>query len=87
MKYRTDKVDFPKIIRQARELLDETQERFGERFNRGTPMVSLWESGKRKAPYEVLSFALSVVDKYEICSTCKGKGITRKKYEPTKPIK
>lgn len=79
MKYKaSERILFPKIIRQSRELLEETQVQYGARFDKTAPIVSLWEAGKRKAPYEVLSFALTVVDIYEICPTCKGKGIVEK---------
>lgn len=69
---------YPKIIKQAREFLQEGRTTFGNRFDVNAVAVSLWESGKREAPYKVLEFCEKVLDEYKICDKCKGKGFIRK---------
>lgn len=51
-------MNFPEIIKAARESLGETQLEFAKRFNTHANTVSRWESGQYQAPYEVLDFVL-----------------------------
>lgn len=75
------KLNLPEKIKQARKLSGESQAAFSKRFGVSTTAVSLWESGKREAPYEVIEYALGKTSNYEICPTCKGEGVVRKKHE------
>lgn len=52
-------MNFPQEIKNKRLSLNESQLAFGDRFQVSSTAVSLWESGKRQAPYEVLSFVLN----------------------------
>lgn len=52
-------MNFPEIIKSARESLNETQAEFAKRFDTHANTVSRWESGQYQAPYEVLDFVLS----------------------------
>jgi len=61
-------------IQLARELLNETQEEFGKRFNKTAMAISYYEKGKRRAPYDLLDFCLETTRLYVKCSNCKGKG-------------
>lgn len=72
------KVNLPETIRQTRRLMGETQQEFANRFGVSITAVSLWESGKREAPYQVISFSLEKTSNYEICPTCKGEGVVKK---------
>ena len=72
-----NKTDFPKQIRKARLMLGLTQKKFGARYGVDGTTVSMWESGKRKAPYNVLSYTLSVNENYHKCKNCKGKGYVK----------
>lgn len=69
-------MDFPKLIKEKRLSLGESQRVFGLRFKRTSTAVSLWEKGERQAPYEVLSlvFGEETEEKVIICPTCKGEG-------------
>ncbi len=49
---------FPQAINRKRHTLRETQLEFGARFGVSNVAVSLWEVGKRQAPYRVLEFCL-----------------------------
>lgn len=69
-----NKTDFPKQIRKARTLLGLTQKKFGARYGVDGTTVSMWESGSRKAPYNVLSYVLHVNEHYHTCQTCGGIG-------------
>lgn len=60
------------LIRGKRSELDETLEQFGKRFGVTATAVSLWENGKREAPYSVIEFCISVI--YVNCPHCKGTG-------------
>ena len=51
-------MDFPKLIKQTREKLGETQVQFGERFGVERSTIEGWELEKRQAPYKVLAFCL-----------------------------
>jgi transcriptional regulator with XRE-family HTH domain len=75
------RLNIPEKIKQARKLTGESQEVFGERFNVSSTAVSLWESGKREAPYKAIEFVISKTSNYEICPNCKGDGVVRKKHE------
>ena len=69
--------DFPKQIRNARTMLGITQKKFGQRYGVDGTTVSMWEAGKRKAPYKVLSYVLHVNESYHVCSTCGGIGYAK----------
>jgi transcriptional regulator with XRE-family HTH domain len=75
------KLNLAEKIKQARKLTGESQRKFAERFGVTTAAVSLWESGKREASYEVIKFALERTSSYEVCPTCKGSGVVKKKHE------
>lgn len=48
---------YPNMIKEARvKHCKQTQKEFGKRFGVTEVAVSLWESGKREAPYSVLEF-------------------------------
>jgi len=47
---------YPKRIKLVRTFLGESQEEFGKRFGVKAPAVSLWETGRNEAFYEVLYF-------------------------------
>ena len=51
-------MDFPQMIRNVRESLNETQDEFAKRFGSHANTVSRWESGQYQAPYEVIAFVL-----------------------------
>jgi transcriptional regulator with XRE-family HTH domain len=46
----------PERIKAKRKKLQETQAQFAKRFGVNQQAVSLWESGKREAPYTVIEF-------------------------------
>ena len=72
------KMNIPELIRSIRALYRETQGEFGSRFGVSGAAVSLWESGKREAPYRALVFVLELDRKYpkhQLCSRCNGTGI------------
>ena len=50
-------------IKETRRMLRQTQSVFGKRFGVSAVAVSLWESGKREAPYEVLSFCEEITQR------------------------
>ena len=54
---------YPEKIKEARRMMKQTQEQFGKRFDVSTVAVSLWENGKREAPYEVLSFCEEITQR------------------------
>ena len=60
IKYIKEKMKYPNMIKKARKLMRQTQTEFGERFGAKGVAVSLWESGKREAPYAVLEFCEDV---------------------------
>jgi transcriptional regulator with XRE-family HTH domain len=63
------------FIKMKRKSLGETQGQFAKRFNTSITAISLWESGKRQAPYNVIEFCFTPVQ-VKICPTCQGKGTT-----------
>ena len=71
------KKDFPKQILKARTILGMTQVKFGARYGVDGTVVSMWEHGRRKAPYEVLSYVLYVNDNYHKCPKCNGTGYVK----------
>ena len=70
------------MIKQTRELLGETQTEFGKRFLVNPAAVSLWESGKRHAPYVVIEYCMYKYILTQDCPLCKGTG----KVETMKPL-
>ena len=52
-------MNIPKMIKDTRRKLGESQAEFAKRFNTHPNTVSRWESGKYKASYEVLEFIYS----------------------------
>ena len=54
---------YPERIALARYILKETQKDFAGRFGLSKSLASLWESGKREAPYKVLLFVEQVLSK------------------------
>jgi len=66
------------LIKINREISRLSQKDYGKSFGVSATAVSLWESGKREAPYRVIEVILSSLlenKKYRICPTCKGKGL------------
>lgn len=53
-KFKQERRDFPKVLREMRIELNETQEEFGRRFGVSHAAVSYWESGEDEMPYEVI---------------------------------
>jgi len=54
---------YPEKIKEARRMMKQTQAQFGKRFNVSLVAVSLWENGKREAPYEVLYFCEEITQR------------------------
>lgn len=52
-------MDFPKLIKECRQSLGETQAEFALRFDTHANTVSRWESGDYQASYDVIAFVLS----------------------------
>lgn len=71
-------MDFPLLIRAARERLHETQAKFAKRFKTHANTVSRWESGEYEAPYRVLRFVLKETS-VKLCQTCQGRGVIERK--------
>jgi transcriptional regulator with XRE-family HTH domain len=71
------KDDFPTLIREARAKLGMTATEFGKEMGVSVTAVSLWESGKREAPYRVLYRCQDIIKNYQKCDKCKGKGYIR----------
>jgi len=65
---------FGERIQIARGKLCESQSVFGRRFGVTPTAVSLWESGKREAPYQILYFIEDVLKNWKVCEKCKGVG-------------
>lgn len=68
------KKTFGERIQIARNKLAESQSVFGRRFGNTATAVSLWESGKREAPYQVLYFIEDVITNWKVCNKCRGVG-------------
>lgn len=70
-------MNIPKLIKDKRLELKETQRQFGRRFSVTHAAVSDWESGKSEAPYQVIEIILEnlTFPQKKICPTCDGKGI------------
>lgn len=71
------KKDFPKEIRRARKMLGLTQKKFASKFGVDGTIVSMWEHGRRRAPYKVLSYVLQVNESYRKCPVCGGQGYVK----------
>lgn len=70
---------FAELAKKHRMAHHETQQQYAERFGFDTATaVSLWESGQRKVPENVIeAIVLGELPKYEICENCKVAGIVR----------
>jgi len=66
--------NFGERIQIARNKLSESQSVFGRRFGVTATAVSLWENGKREAPYQILYFIEDVIINWKVCSKCCGVG-------------
>lgn len=73
-------MNFPKLIKQTRVALGESQAEFAKRFKTHANTVSRWESGKYQASYECLSFVVGYARDlvWSICPRCNGTGRIRK---------
>lgn len=80
-------MNIPLMIKTCRLLLGIDQKEFGLRFGLSGVAVSLWESGKREAPYKVIEYVLAHSDppikEYVICQRCGGKGIVSSQADET----
>jgi len=68
-------VKITELIKTTRVSEKRTQKKFGVVFGVGGAAVSLWEAGKREAPYRVIEYCLQ--DHKQIkktCPTCNGTG-------------
>lgn len=75
------KYNFPELIKEKRQSLNETGTEFGKRFGVSQAAVSDWENGKSEAGYEVINFVLGAtqikpVDECECYSPSEGVKIT-----------
>ena len=52
-------IDIPSLIRFVREKEGMTQKEFAETFRFKASSPSMWELGKREAPYKILEFVFS----------------------------
>lgn len=70
------------LVNSHRSMLHETQLEYAQRFGfKSATACSLWESGKRKIPNEVLEAALEYIPTYSICPACHGKGMIEVSHE------
>lgn len=65
-------------IQLAKQLLKETNDQFGKRFNVTEKTVSRWDLGQSEAPYHVIEFCEYVIEHLQICPACGGTGVFNK---------
>lgn len=65
--------NIPSLIKQHREFLKINQVEYGKMFGVQGAAVSLWEAGKRKAPYKVIEKIIELPHR-QVCSFCDGTG-------------
>lgn len=58
-KFEYREIDIPSLIKAIRKEEGLTQKEFGKLFGFAESATSMWESGKREAPYKVLEFVFS----------------------------
>lgn len=67
---------FSELAKQHRQMLHLTQSEYAERFGFDSPTaVSLWESGQRKVPENVLEEIIVYIPMFSICTYCSGRGM------------
>lgn len=76
------------LLKKTRESLFETQTEFGKRFNVSATAISLWESGARDIPNNVVENLInnSLVRQLITCPRCSGAGVLfkeiKQEYKP-----
>ncbi len=68
---------FSEMAKMHRLSLHETQGKYAKRFGFESPTAcSLWESGQRRVPENVLkAILLEPLPQFTICDNCKGAGV------------
>jgi transcriptional regulator with XRE-family HTH domain len=76
-------INWPKLIKDARLNLGETQERFAKRFAVTTNTVSRWETGTYQISLDAVEWLLeySTSSAIRSCPRCGGKGIINEPQE------
>jgi transcriptional regulator with XRE-family HTH domain len=80
-------INWPKLIKDARQALGETQEQFAKRFAVATNTVSRWETGAYEVSLDAVEWLMnySMSNTIRSCPRCGGKGIINETLEAVKP--